>query len=573
MPGPLMKHRSRMVTDGLTRAPHRAFLRGTGWNDAAFDKPVVGIVSTHGENTPCSMGLAPQADRARLGVAAGGGVPVSFSTISVSDGTSMNHGGMRMSLLSRETVADSVELAVRGHAYDGLVAFAGCDKTLPGMMMAMVRVNVPAVFLYGGAALPGRTAGRTTNILDAIEAVGQVQRGAMTREELAQIERTCLPSVGACPGQFTANTMAMVGEALGLAPLGSAMMPAVYSERLALAQAAGEHVVRVLREGGPLPRDLVTRASLENACAAVAATGGSTNAALHIPAIAHEAGILFTLDDVAEVFQRTPLIGNLQPGGRYLAKDLHEIGGVPVVLRTLLEGGHVHGEALTLSGARLADALAEAPAADGEIVRGCAQALHPSGGVTVLKGNLAPEGALLKIAGLASLRFSGPARVFENEEACMRAVSSRRSYRPGEVLVIRNEGPKGGPGMREMLSVTAALYGQGMGERVALLTDGRFSGATRGMCIGYVGPEAAAGGPIGLVRDGDLIEIDAVANTLQLHVGEAELAERRAVYVPPPRPPLAGVLEKYALLVRSAAQGAVTHSGNVQWPYETPEAE
>lgn len=568
----LHKHRSRMVTDGLTRAPHRAFLRGTGFDDAALNKSIVGIVSTQGENTPCSMGLAPQADRARLGVAAGGGVPVSFSTISISDGTSMNHAGMRMSLLSRETIADSVELVVRGHAYDGLVALAGCDKTLPAMMMAIVRLNVPAVFLYGGATLPGHALGKQVTILDTIEAVGRVQNGEMSPAQLKSMENTCIPSAGSCPGQFTANTMAMVAEALGLTPLGSAMIPAVYSERLAIAQRAGEQVMRALEQGGPLPRQLVTRASLENACAAVAATGGSTNAALHIPAIAHEAGIVFTLDDVADVFSRTPLIADLQPGGRFLARHLHEVGGVPVVLKSLLDGGYIDGSVLTLDGRTLADALADTPAPDGEVVRSCAQALHPSGGVTVLKGNLCPKGALLKIAGLKSLQFSGPARVFENEDACMRAVSAR-SYQPGEVLVIRNEGPKGGPGMREMLSVTAALYGQGMGERVALLTDGRFSGATRGMCIGYVSPEAAAQGPIGLIRDGDMIHIDADASTLNVELSDTELAARRAAYVPPQQPRLAGALEKYALLVRSAHEGAVTHSGNVDWPYETPEAE
>jgi len=568
----LHKHRSRIVTDGLTRAPHRAFLRATGFDDDTLQKSIVGIVSTQGENTPCSMGLAPQADRARLGVAAAGGVPVSFSTISVSDGTSMNHAGMRMSLLSRETIADSVEMVVRGHAYDALVAFAGCDKTLPAMMMAIVRLNVPAVFLYGGATLPGYALGKPATILDTIEAVGRVQHGSMTAAELKAMERTCTPSAGSCPGQFTANTMAMVGEALGLSPLGSAMMPAVYSERLAIAQRAGAQVMRALAQGGPLPRELVTRASLDNACAAVAATGGSTNAALHIPAIAHEAGIRYTLDDVAAVFQRTPLIADLQPGGRFLARDLHEAGGVPAVLKALLEGGHIDGSVLTLDGRPLAEALADAPGPDGEVVRPCARAIHASGGVTVLKGNLSPQGALLKIAGLKSLQFSGPARVFENEEDCMRTVS-QRTYRPGDVLVIRNEGPQGGPGMREMLSVTAALYGQGMGEKVALLTDGRFSGATRGLCIGYVGPEAAAGGPIGLVRDGDVIHIDARAGTLRVELSDAELASRRAGHVPPARPRLAGALEKYALLVRPAHEGAVTHSGGMEWPYETPEAE
>lgn len=569
-PKSLHKHRSRAVTEGVARAPHRAFLRATGLDEAAFDKSLVGIVSTQGENTPCSMGLAPQADRARLGVAAGGGVPVSFTTVSVSDGTSMNHAGMRMSLVSREVIADSVEVAVRGHAYDGLVAFAGCDKTLPAMMMAIARLNVPAAFVFGGATLPGHARGQQATILTTIEAVGAVQTGAMPPEDLLAIERTCTPSAGACPGQFTANTMAMVGEALGLSPLGSSMMPAVYSERLAIAQRAGETVMRLIANGGPLPRELITRQSLENACAAVAATGGSTNAALHIPAIAHEAGVPFTLDDVAAVFERTPLIADLQPGGKYLARDLHEVGGVPMVLKTLLQGGHLHGDVLTLDGERLADALQRWPDADGTVVRPCDQAIHPTGGVTVLRGNLCPDGALLKIAGLKSLQFTGPARVFENEEACMRAVAAR-GYEPGEVLVIRNEGPKGGPGMREMLSVTAAIYGQGMGESVALLTDGRFSGATRGLCIGYVGPEAVEGGPIALVQSGDVIRIDAAAGLIELQVPDEELAARRARWSAPAPVRLGGVLEKYALVVRPARQGAVTHSGAVEWPYETPD--
>lgn len=564
----LHKHRSRVVTGGLARAPQRAFLRATGLDDTDLEKSFVGIVTTAGENTPCSMSLAPQADQARLGVAAGGGVPVTFTTVSVSDGTSMNHAGMRMSLLSRELIADSVEMVVRAHGYDALAGFGGCDKTLPGLMMAMLRLNVPAVFLYGGAMLPGRRPdGRDGTILDVIEGVGSVQVGAMSGEQLARLERSCTPTVGACPGQFTANTMAMVGEALGLSPLGSAMVPAVYSERLAIARHAGESLMQRLNAGGPLPRQLVTRRSLENACAAVAATGGSTNAALHIPAIAHEAGIEFSLDDVSRVFNRTPLIADLQPGGRYLARDLYYVGGVPAVLAALLEAGLVHGDVLTLDGRPLAAALAEAPRPDGAVVRTTAAALSATGGVQVLKGNLAPEGALIKVAGLKSLAFTGPARVFENEEACMQAVSSGH-YAAGDVLVIRNEGPKGGPGMREMLSVTAAIYGQGMGEKVALLTDGRFSGATRGMCIGYVGPEAAVGGPIGLLSDGDVVVIDAERGELSVRLSDAELAARRADWRAPVRKGLGGVLEKYQRLVGPARSGAVTHSGAVEWPYE-----
>lgn len=564
-----LKPRSRIVTTGVSRAPHRAFLRATGLDDGDLEKPFIGIVTTAGENTPCSMSLAPQAERARLGVAAGGGVPISFTTISVSDGTSMNHAGMRMSLLSRELIADSVEVVVRAHGYDGLVGFGGCDKTLPALMMAMVRLNIPSAFIFGGAMLPGRDArGNDATILDTIEAVGRVQTGSMTPAELNALEHSACPTVGSCPGQFTANTMAMVGEALGLSPLGSAMIPAVYSERLALGRRAGERVMQTLTTAGPLPRDLVTRKSLENACAAIAATGGSTNAALHIPAIAHEAGICFTLDDVAEVFRRTPLIASLQPGGRYLARDLYYAGGVPAILKSLLEGGFLHGETPTLDGRELQVALAEIAAPDGEIVRECAHALSASGGLVVLKGNLAPAGALLKVAGLKSLLFEGPARVFEDEESCMRAVSERR-YQAGEVLVIRNEGPKGGPGMREMLSVTAALYGQGMGEKVALLTDGRFSGATRGLCIGYIGPEAVSGGPIALLKDGDVISIDGRSGTLDVKLSESDLEARRRLWCAPQRT-LAGVLEKYAQLVGPAYQGAVTHSGALNWPFEEP---
>ncbi len=563
----MKKHRSRIAVEGLDRTPHRAFLRATGLDDADLEKPFVGIVSTHGENTPCSMSLGPQADAARLGVAAGGANPVPFTTVSVSDGVSMNHKGMRFSLISRELIADSIEAVMRGHAYDALVGFAGCDKTLPGMMMAMVRLNCPSVFVYGGAMLPGRWRGRDVTILTSYEGVGAHLAGTMTADDLASLERACAPTIGACPGQFTANTMAMVAETLGLALPGSAMLPAVYAERLALARRAGRRATEILENGGPLPRDLVTAKSLENAAAVVAATGGSTNAGLHLPALAHEAGIRFTLDDIAAVFQRTPLIADLQPGGQYLAVDLHHAGGTDVVLKALLDAGHLHGDALCLSGETLAARLADHPGADGTIVRSPATPLQTSGGLVVLRGNLAPDGALVKVAGLKSLQFEGPARVFDGEEACFTAVQSRR-YSAGDVLIIRNEGPKGGPGMREMLGVTALIYGQGMGEKVALVTDGRFSGATRGMMIGYVGPEAAVGGPIALVRDGDRIRIDCQAATLALLVSPTELEARSAAN--PPRTPerLAGVLEKYARLVGPAREGAVTHSGAVDWPEE-----
>ncbi|TMG78275.1 MAG: dihydroxy-acid dehydratase [Betaproteobacteria bacterium] len=543
---------SRITVEGLDRAPHRAFLRGLGLTDADLAKPFIGIASTDGRVTPCNALLGGFAREAAAAVREAGGVPFDFASISVADSMSMNHGGMRYSLVSREIIADGVEAVVRGHAYDALVGFAGCDKTLPGMMMAMVRLNVPSVFVYGGAALPGRWRGREVTVLDTYEAVGAVLAGQMKESELAELERVCLPTLGSCPGQFTANTMAMVGETLGLAAPGSATLPAVAPERKAVARAAGAMAMRLLERGGPLPRELVTRKSLENACAAVAATGGSTNAALHIPAIAHEAGIRFTLEDFARVAKRTPLIADLKPGGRFLAKDLHAAGGVYAVLKALLERGALHGECLTLSGEKLASALAKHSGADGEVVR--REPIMKSGGLVVLKGNLAPEGALIKVAGLKALSFEGGARVFDSEEACADVVK-RRAYKEGEVLVIRYEGPKGGPGMREMLGVTALIYGQGMGEKVALLTDGRFSGATRGMMVGYVSPEAAAGGPIALLKNGDRVRIDATRGRLELLVSAAELRRRK------PRPPkrvLGGVLEKYAALVGSAYAGAVT---------------
>jgi dihydroxy-acid dehydratase len=559
------RSRSRVTSQGVDRAPHRAFMRAMGLDDQAITKPMIGVVSTHGETTPCSLALGPQADAAKTGVEAAGGTPRGFTTITVSDGIGMNHLGMRMSLVSREIVADSIEAVLRGHGYDAVVGFAGCDKTLPGMMMAMVRCDLPSVFVYGGSMLPGELDGRPVTVLTTYEAVGAHYAGRMTEAEVERVARAAAPTIGSCPGQFTANTMAMVAETLGLAPLGSAMMPAVHAGRLAMARAAGETVMRLLRDGGPRPRDLVTRRGLENACAAVAATGGSTNAVLHIPAIAHEAGIAFTLDDVAAVFRRTPLIASLQPGGTGLARDLHALGGVAVVLKALLAEGLLHGDGPTITGRNLAEELAAAPDPDGVIVTPASRPLRPTGGLAVLRGNLCPDGALIKTAGLASLKFSGPARVFDGEEACTAAVRAR-AYAVGDVLVIRHEGPVGGPGMREMLGTTALIYGQGMGERVALLTDGRFSGATRGMMIGHAAPEAAIGGPLALVRDGDRIDIDAEAGVITVAVDVAELAARRAAWTPPPRAErLAGVLEKYARLVGQAPLGAVTHAGAVEW--------
>ena len=545
---------SRITVDGLDRAPHRAFLRALGLSEADMARPFVGVASTDGRVTPCNALLGELAREACAGVREAGGMPFDFASVSVADSMSMNHGGMRYSLVSRELIADGVEAVVRGHAYDALVAFAGCDKTLPGMMMAMVRLNLPAVFVYGGAALPGQWRGREVTVLDTYEAVGAVLAGDLEEGALKELEQACIPTLGSCPGQFTANTMAMVSETLGLALPGSATLPAVADERKRLCRNAGEAVMRVLGNGGPLPRDLVTRKSLENACAAVAATGGSTNAGLHIPAIAHEAGIRFTLDDFARVAKRTPLIADMKPGGRFLAKDLHAAGGVYAVLKALLARGALHGECLTLAGETLEKALESHPGADGEVVR--RTPILASGGLVVLKGNLAPDGALIKVAGLKSLRFEGRARVFDSEEACMEVVRNR-AYRDGEVLVIRYEGPKGGPGMREMLGVTALIYGQGMGEKVALLTDGRFSGATRGMMIGYVSPEAAAGGPLALLRDGDRIVIDAAQGTLDVDLAQAELGKRAPQ--PPRRAAPTGVLEKYAALVGSAHCGAVTH--------------
>ena len=559
--------RSHVTTLGLDRTPHRAFLRGMGLDDEAISKPFIGVVTTAGETTPCVMNLAPQAKAAKSGIQEAGGTPREFTTISVSDGLSMNHQGMKFSLISREVIADSIELVVRGHAYDGIVGFGGCDKNLPGIMMAMVRCNVPSIFLYGGSALPGHWRNKEVSVLDAYEGVGSVMTNKMTVDELGELEKVCLPTVGACAGQFTANTMGMVSEVLGLALLGSSMIPSVYSERLEVARRAGIIVMKNIKNNSPLPRDLITRKSLENASAIVAATGGSTNAGLHIPAIAHEAGIKFTLEDVAKVFDRTPLIANLRPGGIYHAKDVYEVGGVPVLLKEMLENNLIHGDCITADGRILSDALKSVGKPDGKVFLSRNQALSETGGVVVLKGNLCPDGALLKVAGLQRLVHEGPAQVFESEEECMEAIK-KRAYSEGSVIVVRNEGPKGGPGMREMLGLTAIIYGQGMGEKVALLTDGRFSGATRGMCIGYASPEAAVAGPIGLIKNGDIITIDGNKRTINVKVSNQELAKRRKKWIQPDLTNLAGSLQKYAMTVGPANLGAVTHSGNVQWDRE-----
>ena len=561
---PLHRLRSETMHGGRLRAPTRAFLRALGEDDDDIARPHVGVIHTGGEMSPCNRTLREQAEHAKTGIYAGGGIGHECPVVSVSDGLSVAHAGMRFSLVSRDLIADSVEATTRGHRWDGIFAIGGCDKNMPGLMMGMVRCNVPSLFLYGGSALPGQRHGHDVNIVDAYELIGQVIAGTATDDELEDMSRVCLPTAGACAGQFTANTMGMVSETIGLALLGSSMVPAVFSARAPLARRAGRVLMEAVMKDAPLPRDIVTRESLENACAIVAATGGSTNAPLHIPAIAHEAGIRFTMDDVAAVLLRTPLIADLKPGGRYLARDVFYAGGAPLVLKALLDGGHLHGGCLTITGRTIGEELADVAAPDGQVVRSVDDALAPTGGVAVLKGNLAPDGALLKVAGLKKLVHRGPVRVFESEEDCQEAVNVM-AYRPGDVIVIRNEGPRGGPGMREMLGITALLYGQGLGEQVALITDGRFSGATRGMCIGYVSPEAAADGTIALLRDGDVVAIDARPERLSLSVelDDEELALRRAErdrHATSPRR-LGGLLEKYRATVGSAHLGALTHGG------------
>ncbi|HEX2543745.1 MAG TPA: dihydroxy-acid dehydratase [Ramlibacter sp.] len=562
---PKRRFRSQTIYDGLVRATTRSFLLGLGQDDDEIARPHIGVFHTGGEMSPCNANLREQAQHAKTGLYAAGGMPHECPVVSVSDGLTMAHSGMRFSLISRELIADSVEASTRGHQWDGIFAIGACDKNLPGLMMGIVRCNVPGVFVHGGSALPGQVDGRDVNVVNTYETIGKVLAGSASTEDLEVMSHACLPTAGSCAGQFTANTMGMVSEALGLAPIGSSMVPAVFSERAPLMRRAARQLMAAVMGEAPLPRDIVTRKALENACAVVSATGGSTNAALHLPAIAHEAGIRFHLDDVAEVFARTPLIGNLSPGGQYLARDVYYAGGAQVILRELLRHGFLHGEALTWTGRTLAEELEGARAPDGQVVRRVEEALSRDGGLAVLKGNLCPDGALLKVAGLQTLVHSGPARVFECEEEAQAAVQNRR-YEPGDVIVIRNEGPKGSPGMREMLGITALLYGQGMGDQVALLTDGRFSGATRGLCIGYAGPEAAAGGPIAALRNGDRIHIDARPNarSIRVELGAEEVAARLQALSPRPGP-RGGLLEKYAATVRPSHQGAVTHSGGVVW--------
>ena len=551
---------SRHATVGPDRAPNRSYYFAMGLRREDIDAPFVGVVTTWNEAAPCNIALARQAQAAKRGVAKAGGTPREFTTITVTDGIAMGHQGMKSSLVSREVIADSTELTIRGHAYDGLVGLAGCDKTLPGIMMAMVRLNVPSVFMYGGSILPGRFHGKDVTVQDVFEAVGQHAVGAISEDELHAFEEVACPSAGACGGQFTANTMACVSEAIGLALPGSAGTPAPYETRDQWAEASGEAVMRLL-EQGIRARDIVTQKALENAAVVVAASGGSTNGGLHLPAIAHEAGIDFDLQDVCEIFRRTPYIADLKPAGRYVMRDLHDAGGVPMLMRALLDGGYLHGECLTVTGKTIAENLADVTFdPDQPVVRPTSDPITSWGGVVGLKGSLAPEGAIVKVAGLKNLKFRGPARCFDTEEDAMAAVQGRR-YREGEVLVIRYEGPKGGPGMREMLGVTSAIYGQGMGDKVALITDGRFSGATRGFCIGHIGPEAAVGGPIGLLRDGDVITIDAEQGVLKVEVEADELNRRRQDWQPHPTMYGSGTLWKYAQTVGPAEKGAVTHPG------------
>lgn len=551
---------SRYVSIGPQSAPHRAFYYAMGMTDEEIKQPFVGVATCWNEAAPCNISLARQAQAVKKGVKAAAGTPREFTTITVTDGIAMGHAGMYASLPSRDLIADSVELTVRGHCYDAIIGVAGCDKSLPGMMMAMVRMDVPSIFIYGGSILPGRYKGKDLTVQDVFEAVGRHSGGQIDEEELHAIECVACPSAGSCGGQFTANTMACVSEAIGLAMPGSAGAPAPYESRDAMCEASGRQVMELI-EKQIRPRQIVTRKSLENAARVVAASGGSTNAGLHLPAIANEAGIDFDLNDVCDIFRETPYIADLKPGGRYVAKDLYEVGGVQIILKALHEAGLLHGDCLTVTGKTLAENLEKVKfPEDQDVVRPVSDPLSAWGGVVGLRGNLAPEGAIVKVAGLKELTFKGPARCFENEEEAYKAVAER-NYKEGEVLVIRNEGPKGGPGMREMLATTAAIYGQGMGDKVALITDGRFSGATRGFCIGHVGPEAAVGGPIGLLRDGDVITIDAHKGTLEVDLSPEELEKRREDWTPPAEKGGSGALWRYAQTVGPAVKGATTHPG------------
>ena len=551
---------SRHVSVGPASAPHRSYYYAMGMTEQEIAQPFVGVVTTWNEAAPCNISLSRQAQVVKRGVKAAAGTPREFTTITVTDGIAMGHAGMKSSLVSREVIADSTELTVRGHCYDALVGLAGCDKSLPGLMMAMVRLNIPSVFMYGGSILPGRFRGKDVTVQDVFEAVGAHSSGKITDEDLHELECVACPSAGSCGGQFTANTMACVSEAIGLALPGSAGAPAPYESRDAYAEASGQAVMALLHKN-IRPRDIVTRKALENAAMVVAASGGSTNGGLHLPAIAHEAGIEFDLHDVCETFRKTPYIADLKPGGRYVAKDMYEIGGVPVLMKALLDGGFLHGDCMTVTGKTIAENLKDIKfPTNQDVIRTTAKPLSATGGVVGLKGNLAPQGAIVKVAGMQNQVFSGPARCFDCEEDAFEAVRVH-DYKEGDVIVIRYEGPRGGPGMREMLATTAAIYGQGMGDKVALITDGRFSGATRGFCVGHVGPEAAVGGPIGLIKDGDIIRLDAVKGTLEVDLSDEELAKRRKAWKPRQHDYQSGAIWRYAQTVGDAEKGAVTHPG------------
>ena len=551
---------SRHTTVGPERAPHRSFYYAMNLTEEDVAKPFVGVVSTWNEAAPCNIALMRQAQSVKKGVNQNKGTPREFCTITVTDGIAMGHEGMKSSLISREVIADSTELTVRGHCYDALVGLAGCDKSLPGLMMAMCRLNVPSVFMYGGSILPGKFKGKDVTVVDVYEAVGMHEAGKMSDEDLRELELAACPSAGACGGQFTANTMACVSEAIGLALPYSSGTPAPYEERDKYALESGKQVMELLKQK-IRPRDIVTLEALKNAAVIVAATGGSTNAALHLPAIANECGIKFDIMDVAEIFKKTPYLADLKPGGKYVAKDMFEAGGVPMLLKTLLDGGFINGDCLTVTGKTMAENLVTVKFNQNQdVIRPHNNPITKTGGVVGLKGNLAEGGAIVKVAGMKRLNFKGNARCFDCEEDAFKAVKEK-NYKEGDVIVIRYEGPKGGPGMREMLSTTAAIYGQGMGEKVALITDGRFSGATRGFCIGHVSPEAYIGGMIGLLKNGDKIEIDAEKGTISVNLSEDEIKKRKSEWKPKDSNFESGTLWKYAQSVGEATNGAVTHPG------------
>jgi dihydroxy-acid dehydratase len=552
-----VKHRSRALTEGPERAAARAYLKGIGFDDDALKRPIIGVAHSWIETMPCNFNHRALAAKVKEGIRAAGGTPMELNTISISDGITMGTSGMKTSLVSREVIADSIELVARGHLFDGIVALSGCDKTIPGTVMALARLDVPAVMLYSGSILPGRFHGRDVTIQDVFEAVGAHATGRMTDEELAELESVASPGAGACGGQFTANTMAMAFEVMGISPMGSSMVPAEHKSKADVAFEIGELAMDALKRG-LRPSDVITRDSLENAIAAIACSGGSTNGVLHLLAVAREAGIELSIDDFDAISERTPLLCDLKPGGQYVAVDLYEAGGVPLVARRLLEAGLLHEDAMTVTGRTVGEHVREAAETPGQrVVRPLDDPIKPTGGLAILKGNLAPEGCVVKLAGHERRLHVGPARVFEGEEAAMDAVT-HDGIQPGDVVVIRNEGPAGGPGMREMLAVTAALNGAGLGEHVALLTDGRFSGATHGFMAGHVAPEAARGGPIAAVRDGDEVTIDVDNRRLDVALSDEEIAARVAAYEAPANPDATGVLAKYAAQVTSASEGAVT---------------